>query len=87
MKKASPLVALCFLVLAAPLVLRAQSNAASLSTEPEPAMQSAGTREFTLGGGGASNKAMDDSTGSLDFAYGSFLSPAPNWCSGSQSVT
>jgi hypothetical protein len=65
--------------LAAPLALPAQTSTTSTSrpvpTEREIEMQSAGTREFTLGAGGATNKDFDDSQGAAEFAYGSFLSP------------
>jgi len=37
------------------------------------------THEFTIGGSGSSNTDMDDSFGSLDFAYGQFTSPRSEW--------
>lgn len=56
------------------LTLPAQTAVSTTETEPSEA-QVAGVREFTLGGGGASNKDFDSSQGSLDFSYGTFFSP------------
>ncbi len=64
---------LCLAGLASPFTLLGQSSAAAAADEADG--QVAGLREFTLGGSGFSNKAMDDSQGGVDFSYGSFFSP------------
>lgn len=62
----------CLLGLALPL-------AAQNTSEPESWTMQPGMQEFTLGGGGASNRDLDDSFGSLEFSYGSYLSPRAMW--------
>lgn len=71
------LVVLCLSALAAPLILSGQTTVAASSEALEP--QSAGLREFTLGGSGSSNTDMDDSQGGVDFSYGSYFSPNSMW--------
>jgi hypothetical protein len=71
--KRTSLLATLLLALACPLTIVAQDMASTSSNET--GVQFAGIREFTLGGGGASNKEMDSSQGALEFSYGQFLSP------------
>lgn len=61
---------LLVLGLASPLALPAQ-----FSSSHESVAQGPDVGEFTLGGGGATNRDFDDSAGSIDFSYGNFLSP------------
>jgi len=41
--------------------------------------QPAGTREVTLSGGGASNKELDSSFGTVDFSYGTYVTTRSLW--------
>ncbi len=58
----------CVLALALPVAGSAQSTVPYGDTPT-------GTRELSLGGGGASNNDLDDSFGALNFSYGYFLGP------------
>lgn len=66
----------CLLGVALPLSALAQTTPPD---DPVGWAMQAGVGEITLGGGGASNKDFDDSFGSLDFSYGSYLSPNAMW--------
>lgn len=63
----SRLIALCGTLLLAAGVASAQTT---VSAPGVMTVRTAGEREFTIGGSGASNKDMDDSIGGVNFAYG-----------------
>ena len=42
-------------------------------------VRTAGEREFTLGGSGATNKEFDDSFGGVNFSYGYYTTDTQEW--------
>ena len=52
---------------------------AQTTIEPIGATRRAGEREFTLGGGGAANKAFDNSWGGVNFSYGYYTGETSEW--------
>jgi hypothetical protein len=69
--------------LIASLLLAATAAATAQTTVSSPAgdltARTAGEREFTIGGAGATNKEFDDSFGGVNFAYGWYTSPTQDW--------
>jgi hypothetical protein len=69
--------------LIASLLLAATAAATAQTTVSSPAgdltVRTAGEREFTIGGAGATNKEFDDSFGGVNFAYGWYTSPTHEW--------
>lgn len=61
--------------------LLALSAVASLSAQTAviDTTRRAGEREFTIGGGGASNRDFDESFGGLNFSYGTYRNETQAW--------
>ena len=69
------------LAAAATLLLLVPAAALAQTTVPVPGdfARRAGEHEFTLGGGGATNKDFDNSFGGVNFSYGWYTSPTQEW--------
>jgi hypothetical protein len=68
--------------LCASLLLAAATAASAQTTVNAPGgltTRTAGEREFTLGGAGATNKDFDDSFGGVNFSYGWYTSDTQEW--------
>lgn len=72
-----------FIPLCASLVLVATVNVASAQTTVAApgdfTVRTAGEREFTLGGAGATNTDFNDSFGGVNFSYGWYTSETQEW--------
>jgi hypothetical protein len=72
-----------FIPICAGLLLAVSATVASAQTTVgapgDLTLRTAGEREITLGGAGATNKELDDSFGSLNFSYGWYTSETQEW--------
>ena len=69
-----------FIPLCAGMLLAAVAASAQTTVSTgDLTVRTAGEREFTLGGSGASNKEFDESFGGVNFSFGTYINPTQQW--------